>query len=138
MSREYIDCREAILQKLALDLEYGKNSYLGGYIVLLEDIRRFIQSIDIDTMLRSGNDRYSKSLTLHRNWDMDYIEKDECEDQLTIFFYTKNNTFRIEIGNCAYVIEDGEVIHVSEQSIWFEYKIGENCSYTFQKIDGAG
>ncbi len=135
---EFIDCREAIIQKLTLDFEYGRNNYLGQYKVFESQMKNFIQSINTDEILKSRVNKYSRKYTLHRDWDLNYIKKDECEDELFMIFDTKNNTFSIQINNCAHVIEEGKVVHASEQSIIFEYTIEKNCTYKFNRITGAG
>ncbi|WP_157730048.1 YARHG domain-containing protein [Tenacibaculum jejuense] len=135
---EFIDCREVIIQKLALDFEYGTNNYLGDYSIFKNQIKNFIQSINSNKLLKSSENSYSKNYTLHRDWDLNYIKEDNCLDELFITFNTKKNSFTIQINNCAHVFEDGKVIHASEQSIIFEYKIERNCTYKYDKTNGAG
>jgi len=135
---EYLDCREAIVEKIALEFEYGALNYLGSYTIFKKELKDFVQNINIDELVKSQDDTYSKNYKLHRNWDLDYISKDDCEDELFLIFDIDTNTFRIQINNCSLVYEDGKVIHASEQSIMFEYDIETNCTYKFKKINGAG
>ena len=135
---EYLDCREAIVEKIALEFEYGALNYLGSYTIFKKELKDFVQNININELVRSQNDTYSKKYKLYRNWDLDYIAKDDCDDELFLIFDTDTNTFRIQINNCSLVYENGEVIHASEQSIMFEYDIKTNCTYKFKRINGAG
>ncbi|SDE65367.1 YARHG domain-containing protein [Cellulophaga baltica] len=135
---EFRDCREAIIEKIALEFEYGIPNYLGGYSIFKKELKDFVQNINIDELMKSQDDTYSKTYKLHRNWDLDYIKNDDCEDEFFLIFDVDTNTFRIQINNCSLVYEDGEVIHASEQSIMFEYVIEANCSYKFERINGAG
>ncbi|QXP58989.1 YARHG domain-containing protein [Olleya sp. HaHaR_3_96] len=135
---EYLDCREAIVEKIALEFEYGALDYLGSYTILKKELKDFVQNINIDELVGSQDDTYSKNYKLHRNWDLDYIAKDDCDDKLFFIFDIDTNTFRIQINNCSLVYEDDEVIHTSEQSIMFEYDIETNCTYKFKRINGAG
>ena len=135
---EYLDCREAIVEKIALEFEYGALNYLGAYSVFKKELKDFVKNINIDELVKSEDDTYSKTYKLHRNWDLDYIAKDDCEDELFLIFDINTNTFSIQINNCSLVYEDGEVIHASEQSIMLAYNIETNCTYKFKKIEGAG
>lgn len=135
---EFRDCREVIIDKIALEFEYNALNYLGRYTVFKKELKDFVQNINIDELVSSQNDTYSKSYKLHRNWDLDYISKDDCEDELFLIFDVDTNTFSIQINNCSLVYEDGKVIHASEQSIMFEYDIETNCTYKFKRINGAG
>ncbi|MDO6490101.1 MULTISPECIES: YARHG domain-containing protein [unclassified Cellulophaga] len=135
---EYLDCREAIVEKIALEFEYGALNYLGAYSVFKKELKDFVKNINIDELVKSEDDTYSKTYKLHRNWDLDYIAKDDCEDELFLIFDINTNTFSIQINNCSLVYEYGEVIHASEQSIMLVYNIETNCTYKFKKIEGAG
>ena len=135
---EFRDCRETIVEKIALEFEYGALNYLGKYKIFKKELKNFVQNINIEELKHSKDDTYSKTYKLHRNWDLDYIEKDDCEDELFLIFDVDTNTFRIQINNCSLYEEGGEDFETSEGSYMFEYTIETNCSYKFKRINGAG
>ena len=127
------DCRQVIIKRLQLDFKYGKLDYLGNYAVFQKELKEFVQSLSY-----RERHTYSKSYYLHRDWNLDYIEEDECQDKLYLNFNEENSKFSIQINNCSLFKEDGEAVESSEQSIIFEYELGNNCTYQFKRINGAG
>ena len=132
------DCRELLIKKLQLEFEYGKLNYLGRDDVYKKELIDFITTVNIDALINSEDNSYSKSYRLHRDWNLNYIKEDECEDELFIEFDITNNSFIIQINNCSLYKEEGETIESSEQSTMFQYQIGKNCSYKFIRVTGAG
>ena len=131
------NCKATVIKNLVLEFEYGALSYLGEYIMFKKELTDFLKSIKIDKTADIEIDNYSKSYKLHRNWDLEYIKEDECEDELFLTFDMENNAFVIQINNCSLFKEDGDS-HISEQSTMFEFEIGNNCTYKFKRVNGAG
>lgn len=129
-------CEEQLTEYLVNEFTYGKLSYVDD--VYKEALQDFIKAIDVKALMASSDNTYSKSYTLHRDWDLNYIEEDECEDTLYLTIDVDNHIAVIMINNCALVKEDGETIHSSEQSTMFEYSIETHCMYTFKRVTGAG
>lgn len=132
------DCRSILVEKLILEFEYGELSYLSGYKVFKKELTDFIKSVNIDEILNSEDNSYSKSYKLHRNWNLEYIKEDECEDELFLIFNINSDSFSIQINNCSVYKEDGEPFEAAEESIMFKYEIGKNCTYKFNRIGVAG
>ena len=131
------DCKKLLVDRLALEFEYGNLNYLRQYRIFKKELKDFISSIDEDELLNSNKNVYSKSYYLHGNGDLDYIKEHKCEDELYMVFDTVSNTFRIQINNCMSYAED-DVSETEQESIIFEYKIQNNCTYKFARIDYAG
>ena len=129
-------CEEQLIEHLVLEFTYGKLSYVDD--VYKKALQDFINSIDVEALIASSDNRYSKTYRLHRDWNLNYIEEDECEDTLYLTIDVDNHIAVIMINNCALVKEDGETIHSSEQSTMFEYSIETNCIYKFKRVTGAG
>ena len=132
------DCSTEIIRKLQLEFDFGALNYIGDSHVFIKELKDFVKGIDSEHFSNSDHIKFSKSYYLHRNWVLDYIKEDECEDEIVLIYDELNKTFTIQINNCALVKEDDKVIHTSEQSTFIEFKIGKNCSYAFYRISAAG
>jgi len=129
-------CEEQFVEHLIYEFKYGKLSYVDD--VHKKVLQDFINSIDVEVLMASSDNTYSKTYTLHRDWNLDYIEEDECEDTLYLTIDIDNHSAVIMINNCALYKEDGEAVETSEQSTMFEYSIETNCIYKFKRVTGAG
>ncbi len=132
------DCRKEIIRKLKLEFTYGALNYLGEFKIFEKELKDFVKGISLKSLPSTGGLKHTKSYVLHRDWNLKYIKEDECKDELFFIYNANGHDFILQINNCALVKEEGKVIHTSEQSIIFEFNIGKNCSFTFNKITGAG
>ncbi len=132
------DCTDRLVEELVLEFEYGKLNYLKKYDIFEKDLKDFVNSIDIDVLNTSPNKTYTKTYRLHRDWDLNYIERDNCKDKLFFTIDDNNKIVRIMINNCSIYKEEGAAQETTEESVIFEYKIGPNCTYEFYRVSVAG
>lgn len=133
------NCLKKVIKKLKPELAKSDFDFLGRYRIFSKELKDFLKSIDIHD-LNTDEDGYafSKNYYLKRNWDLDYIKDDDCEDEIFLRYDDENKWLAIQINNCSLYKEKGEEDQISEQSIIIEFTIENNCSYSFNKVTVAG
>ncbi|GAA0729034.1 hypothetical protein GCM10009430_38740 [Aquimarina litoralis] len=133
------NCLKKTIKKLKPELAKSDFDFLGRYRIFKKELKNFLKSIDIND-LKTDEDGYvfSKTYYLHRNWDLDHIKDDECEDEIFLRYDDENKWISIQINNCSLYKEKGEEDQISEQSIIIEFTVENNCSYKFHKVVVAG
>ncbi|MGH1384961.1 hypothetical protein [Kordia sp.] len=131
------DCIKEIVSALQVKFEKGNREYPDVYKPLEKDLKDFVKSIKPDAIISSADKTFSKKYFLHKNWDLETIEKDKCEDEISIVFDIENKSFQIQVNSCSIFEEDGDT-HIAEGSLMFEYIFDTNCSYRFYGIIAAG
>lgn len=133
------NCLKKTIKKLKPELAKSDFDFLGRYRIFSKELKDFLKSIDIND-LNTDEDGYvfSKTYYLKRNWDLDHIKDDECEDEIFLRYDDENKWISIQINNCSLYREKREEDQISEQSIMIEFTIEKNCSYKFHKVIVAG
>lgn len=133
------NCIKKTIKKLKSGLAKDDFNFLGRYRIFKKELKDFLKSIDINDVNTDENGyAFSKKYYLQRNWDLDYITNDECEDQIFLRYDVQNKWISIQIHNCSLYKEKGEEDQISEQSIIITFTIKNNCSYKFHKVVVAG
>ncbi|MGY3793655.1 YARHG domain-containing protein [Aquimarina sp. 433] len=133
------NCLNKTIKKLKPEFAKSDFDFLGRYRIFSKELKDFLKSIDIND-LNTDEDGYvfSKTYYLKRNWDLDHIKDDECEDEIFLRYDDENKWISIQINNCSLYREKGEEDQISEQSIIIQFIIENNCSYKFHKVTVAG
>ncbi|MBW1295953.1 YARHG domain-containing protein [Aquimarina litoralis] len=136
---EPADCFKKVVKKIQLEFKRSSLDFMGRYKVFSKELRDFTKNIDIHNVnIDEDGYAFSKTYYLHRNWDLEHIKEDECEDEIFLRYDEQNKFVVIQINNCSLYKEKGEADQISEQSIIIEFTIEKNCSYKFHKVIVAG
>ncbi len=140
IENDKLQCIYVIVKKIKSEFKNDNIDHLDIDTSYIPFLKEFVAEINVNAIIDSEENEYSKSYYFHKDWNWEDMDIDECEDEIFIRFGIESKTFIIQMNTCAiYKGEDeGEDDFVSEQNMIFEFKYEADCSYQFIRTSAAG